>query len=961
MSLGRVGYNGWGYVSTPDPKEEANKNNISISEQNNVDPRQREGNGMAIVKEEEHYLYIVKEGSVNDDDSLVGVVNIDGVPHYIGRVSSSSTSELSYQETSIKHPQSNSVPKSPYEDSSFCSTLVNMGDESNVSTFDCIAHWPQLIIAIILYITLVYMLVKINLNNRRAISGITKNTIHIDIHMKVFSSVCVWAVMWAINFSINWHSNSSDSSSNAFSSKEGQIAFSVYNAFNMSFSNTLNSIVLYLISSNSLGQTWVLLLRGMGALVFVTTFVAVMSFLLSTPFDETTYLDFIINLWNSQATVDGIFLFQAFIVLILSRKTYGSRTAIFRYCFFMIPTRIIILLGCLLTTVGQNSAGVCLWEFGNLVYFSFFANVVYLSLKRDCQYWIKDAGLDADDPEEEEARDTLIIKNWTEKAVTDEGTSLGHFGSLIPRHELYYRSRLQEKADSSVEVHLWRRRRVVVKFCTLDILTKENILFFRQEAAIAINLDHANVVKHYGVTMEPPRLGLVLHYCKYGDLFTNLAKLRKKLLTMSLSLDSSNTTKKDKSEDDFGDYVEAPYSTIRVALDIAHGLQYVHQHGLLHRDVKSMNILLDQNYKAKLSDFGDALVLNHSRGTMIGNRSEFFKNDAGDFVGTAAYGAPELLLESGVPTIKADIYSYGIILWELCTWLEPCIHIYEFDLREVEPNSAIPIKNLTVDKSRFFTTHASQKRVISKLHQSSEDNFSLSTSENNNIRPSGRRSMMIAREQLINDEQQKYIQRKSVKERTSRNSRGSMTDRSSISNLRSSLIGTWRGSDATEESKSGQNSTQKLLGGINSMMKSLGKSNSKLHDNTTIGNDMRDIEMNLPSNASPTLNIDSKNTSKRGDIYKYELQLNHRACYFVGEKNYRPPLPLGGNAAVDGLVELMHRCLYPSPEKRPGWKEILHDLEKLLQEEQANSFPVGVESKVNIQFDDDELVTNVDL
>ena len=975
MSLGRVGYNGWGHVSAPnpDPKlgEDKDKKNTTQIPKKEEYEKEDSSSEMSIIKKEENYMYIVKEGSTIEDEVLVGVVNIDGVPHYIGRVSSSSSpSELN--PGSIETLPKNLVPNdhsnnardhdtngnsSPYTDSSFCSTLVNMGDETTTSTFDCIAHWPQLIIAIILYITLVYVLVKIFRNNRRAISGITKNTIHIDIHMKVFSSVCVWAVMWAINFSINWHSNSPSSTANAFASREGQVAFSIYNAFIFSLSNTLNSLILYLISSNSLGQTWVSLLRGIGVVVFIATFVTFMAFLLSTESDETNYDIYIMNLWKSEATVDGFFLFQAFFILFISRKTYRERSAIFRYCFFMIPVRSLILIGCLLTSVGQNSSGICLWELGNLLYYSFFSTVVYLSLKRDCQYWIKDAGLDADDPDEEEARDTLIIKNWTEKAVTDEGTSLGHFGALIPRHELYYRSRLQEKADSSVEVHLWRRRRVVVKFCTLDILTKENILFFRQEASIAINLDHSNVVKHYGVTMEPPRLGLVLHYCKHGDLFTNLAKLRKKLLTMTQSHDSSNVEKSCIS-DDFGDIVETPYSTIRVALDIAHGLQYVHQHGLLHRDVKSMNVLLDQNYKAKISDFGDALVLNHTRGTMI-SKSEFFKNDAGEFVGTAAYGAPELLLETGLPTIKADIYSYGIILWELCTWLEPCIHIYEFDLCQVEPNSAVRVKAMNLESPRFVQQHSTQKQFTgSRLQEISEENEN-GQRETKDSRMSFRKSIMIAREQLINDQKEKYVQRISMKEQE-RLSRSSQTDRSSISNLRSSLIGNWRGSDVTAEEKKDKDSGKNLQGKIMGMMKSINSNNSNTNPepNSVPMLDVIDIEMNL---TSPTLSSNSAKRESRGEIYKYELQSNNRAAYFVAEKNYRPPLPLGGNLVVDELVDLMHRCLYPSPEKRPAWKEIIHELEKLLHEEQENSFPVGVHSHVNIQFDDDKLIPNVDL
>lgn len=138
-------------------------------------------------------------------------------------------------------------------------------------------------------------------------------------------------------------------------------------------------------------------------------------------------------------------------------------------------------------------------------------------VKRDCQYWSQDSDLEVDDLADEGIKENVVLKCWTEKTLSTEASN--YHTTLIARSELYFRGKVQEKADSTVEVHLWRRKKVIVKFATLDILTKDSILYLRKEASVAIALRHTNVVKHYGVTIDPPRLGLVLEYCRYGDLF----------------------------------------------------------------------------------------------------------------------------------------------------------------------------------------------------------------------------------------------------------------------------------------------------------------------------------------------------------------------------------------------------------------------------------------------------------
>jgi hypothetical protein len=100
---------------------------------------------------------------------------------------------------------------------------------------------------------------------------------------------------------------------------------------------------------------------------------------------------------------------------------------------------------------------------------------------------------------------------------------------VIPKTELYYRSKIMEQVDVSVEIHLWRRKLAVVKRFKFDLLTRDNIKFFKAEANIFQRLKHENIVDFYGVLVDPPSLGIVMQFCSNGDVFKILEKERNNL------------------------------------------------------------------------------------------------------------------------------------------------------------------------------------------------------------------------------------------------------------------------------------------------------------------------------------------------------------------------------------------------------------------------------------------------
>ena len=98
-------------------------------------------------------------------------------------------------------------------------------------------------------------------------------------------------------------------------------------------------------------------------------------------------------------------------------------------------------------------------------------------------------------------------------------------------------------------------------------------------------------------------------------------------------------------------------SASRYIIEVARGLAYAHSRQVFHRDVKPANILLDHDGVVKLADFGTGI---------------FMTEKTKDRVGTAYYMAPEIF-EGKQPTVQADIYSLGILAYEVLTNKRPFV------------------------------------------------------------------------------------------------------------------------------------------------------------------------------------------------------------------------------------------------------------------------------------------------
>ncbi len=169
-----------------------------------------------------------------------------------------------------------------------------------------------------------------------------------------------------------------------------------------------------------------------------------------------------------------------------------------------------------------------------------------------------------------------------------------------------------------------------IKQLQIDNLSSDAEEEFNKEAAIMAQLHHPNVVHFYGYCTVPKCL--VMEYMPKGSLFTVLHN-KKESLDWNIRM--------------------------RIATDMVSGLAFLHSRNILHRDIKSLNVLLDGHSNAKLTDFGLSQVKNETKSKTSATKTHQ------DTVGTVQWMAPELFKRRAVFTQKADIYSLGITFWEL--------------------------------------------------------------------------------------------------------------------------------------------------------------------------------------------------------------------------------------------------------------------------------------------------------
>eukprot|EP00276_Gloeochaete_wittrockiana_P020233 CAMPEP_0184340384 /NCGR_PEP_ID=MMETSP1089-20130417/9072_1 /TAXON_ID=38269 ORGANISM="Gloeochaete wittrockiana, Strain SAG46.84" /NCGR_SAMPLE_ID=MMETSP1089 /ASSEMBLY_ACC=CAM_ASM_000445 /LENGTH=519 /DNA_ID=CAMNT_0026668183 /DNA_START=54 /DNA_END=1613 /DNA_ORIENTATION=- len=221
----------------------------------------------------------------------------------------------------------------------------------------------------------------------------------------------------------------------------------------------------------------------------------------------------------------------------------------------------------------------------------------------------------------------------------------GSFGPPeIASHEITYFEKIGGGCFGSVFRGTCRGQEVAVKKLFRQDLSEKAISEFRKEVQICSRLLHPNVLLFMGACTEPGHMAIVMELMPKGNLETLLHDPK-----VSLSL----------------------FKRMTMAKEVAKGMNWLHCSipQIIHRDLKPSNLLVDNHGHIRVCDFGLAAVKPHN---------EKLK-DKDNIPGTPLWMAPEVMLGKPLDE-KSDIYSFGIVLWEIATQKVPFPEMNSFPI-----------------------------------------------------------------------------------------------------------------------------------------------------------------------------------------------------------------------------------------------------------------------------------------
>ena len=255
----------------------------------------------------------------------------------------------------------------------------------------------------------------------------------------------------------------------------------------------------------------------------------------------------------------------------------------------------------------------------------------------------RDARIDAKHHKQRTIRQHEIEQDEVVFQGRDEASLLGG-GSFSSVYRVQYHGSLKACKVITLKGHDREQRQKMVRD-------------FEREMAIVCQLRHPHIVSVYGAAFGVEELWLIMDLAEDGNLRTLL-----------------NRTQLTTEE------------RLQLVSDVALAFKFLHSRGVQHRDLKSPNILVfreNGKLRAKVTDFG----LSRARSLLTSTATSTVKS-----IGSPAWSSPEYLRKEPI-TDKSDVYSLGVVLWELLTLAQPW---QDHDVMQIMMAVALQNKSLAV-------------------------------------------------------------------------------------------------------------------------------------------------------------------------------------------------------------------------------------------------------------------------
>ncbi|XP_021810438.1 serine/threonine-protein kinase STY46-like [Prunus avium] len=251
--------------------------------------------------------------------------------------------------------------------------------------------------------------------------------------------------------------------------------------------------------------------------------------------------------------------------------------------------------------------------------------------------------------------DQIRVKSEpTHLTIPNDGTDVWE---IDPR-QLTFGNKVASGSCGDLYKGTYCTQEVAIKVLKPECVNSDMHKDFAQEVYIMRKVRHKNVVQFIGACTKPPSLCIVTEYMSGGSVYDYLHKQKGVFKLPAL---------------------------LKVAIDVSKGMTYLHQNNIIHRDLKAANLLMDENEVVKVADFGVARVKSQS-GVMTAE------------TGTYRWMAPEVI-EHKPYDHKADVFSFGVVLWELLTGklpyeyltpLQAAVGVVQKGLRPTIPKNTHP-------------------------------------------------------------------------------------------------------------------------------------------------------------------------------------------------------------------------------------------------------------------------------